>query len=210
MKYNNELSKKLLNTAQSLNAKKPLNAFFLYRSEMKDTIMQEHHTHKANEIIRIAAEKWRTETKEVKEHYKLKSKQLYAEHAKKYPDFVWPSKTSRQQKLALRTTLLKVVNELGSPTLSESSNTTLSMELSPKASLPSPKELLTASPHSPKPVSPSLSNVTIEGIDQQFVQPFDVSSFFAPMDYQYTLPDPFPLYYNNLTTGPNPFDFLFD
>ncbi|KAJ3268894.1 hypothetical protein HDV01_002122 [Terramyces sp. JEL0728] len=184
---------------------------------MKDSIMQEHHTHKANEIISIAAQQWRAETKETKDYYKQKSKQLYAEHAKKYPDFVWPSKTSKQQKLALRTTLLKVVNQLGptvesptslspvnqigSPTLSDSSHTTLSMM--------SPLQPSEAAKESPK-ASPCPSNTTIDGLDQ-IVQPLDFSSFF-PLEYQYTIPDPFPLYYNPTQQHiqPNPFDFLFD
>ena len=82
--------------------KKPMNAFFLYRQEMKSKIYAEFQTQKSIAISQIAATQWRNESEEVKQGYRERANERREKFKAEYPNFIWPSKKTRQNKRNLR------------------------------------------------------------------------------------------------------------
>lgn len=73
--------------------KKPQNAFFLYRNEIKNQIKLEHNVSKSREISKFAGLKWRLESQEVKQKYKERAQRDFENHKKLHPEYQWPSRS---------------------------------------------------------------------------------------------------------------------
>ena len=80
-----------LSTQEMQQPKKPSNAFFLYRKDMKEYITTTFNISKSHEIVKQAAIMWKSESEQVKEKYKQMSNDEFKEHKRLYPDYVWPS-----------------------------------------------------------------------------------------------------------------------
>ncbi|KAJ3269461.1 hypothetical protein HDV01_001381 [Terramyces sp. JEL0728] len=69
--------------------KKPLNAFFFYKTEKKKEIVQSYTIASSNEISKIAAILWKNEPEFVKDIYRKMSRKAFQEHKLSHPDYVW-------------------------------------------------------------------------------------------------------------------------
>jgi hypothetical protein len=63
--------------AKPFQIKKPANAFFLYRSDMKEKILHEYGSKTSQEISRKAGELWKQESESIKTKYQLAAQKVY-------------------------------------------------------------------------------------------------------------------------------------
>ncbi|KAJ3318521.1 hypothetical protein HDV06_000404 [Boothiomyces sp. JEL0866] len=81
--------------------KKPLNSFFLYRKQKKTEIIRKFKISKSHEISRKAAELWKEEPAEVKEHYNKMSAKEHEQFKQAHPDFDWQPWVLKKNKFPL-------------------------------------------------------------------------------------------------------------
>jgi hypothetical protein len=92
-------TKKVSKKKDPLRIKKPLNSFFLYRKRMREQIIADHNVTAHQQISKIAANLWASESLEVKQQYQQESLAEFEKHRKEYPDYQWPHRGSKNANL---------------------------------------------------------------------------------------------------------------
>jgi hypothetical protein len=75
--------------------KKPPNQFFLYKKDVAGSILQKYGKLSNGLIAKYAAEMWAAESAETKAYYADLAKTKVQEHMARFPNFVWPSKSTK-------------------------------------------------------------------------------------------------------------------
>ncbi|KAI8900765.1 high mobility group box domain-containing protein [Globomyces pollinis-pini] len=96
-KYDKLKSRNLM-TAQQEKIRKPMNSFFLYKQHMRAKVIKKNGKLRGSELSKIITTMWKNESSEVKNHFQNLSKKEYDNHKKLYPDFVWPTRVTKNQK----------------------------------------------------------------------------------------------------------------
>ncbi|KAJ3345209.1 hypothetical protein HDU91_007436 [Kappamyces sp. JEL0680] len=82
-----------------VQAKKPNNAFFLYRKEHVETIKLTFGVSKSHEVSKKAAEMWKNEPDDVKRRYQTRAAEEFERHKMENPNYVWPSRANSSKPL---------------------------------------------------------------------------------------------------------------
>ncbi|KAJ3320072.1 hypothetical protein HDV06_005722 [Boothiomyces sp. JEL0866] len=72
-----------------VSVKKPMNAYFFYKSHMKDTILINNPNANSSEIAKIAALQWKNEPEHIKEIYREQSRKAFRQHKLDHPNYEW-------------------------------------------------------------------------------------------------------------------------